>query len=262
MGKFEMREITCFTWYASLYLWSWLMMMMILKICVDHRRSRVITLDFDPERWCEAEGWEGHLSKYDIDDPAELCALPRMINLTAQGIAEAAKGSQNQDKIEEEGEKDDDDDEELAMLCAWFKTKYCKQRWPPKMMMMMMMMILKICVLRRCQGVQQPMTMPATNIADSNAWNSLHNSRNRICCLCFASVSTMRSSSRGAERKRKRKRGDLKWRQGISIGLWRSINGFSGCLSGCFQHDNRSSLKNLEQDKKFVGIMDMLTRLL
>ena len=32
------------------------------------------------------------------------------------------------------------------------------------------------------------------------------------------SVSTMRSSSRGAERKRKRKRGDLKWRQGISIG--------------------------------------------
>ena len=46
------------------------------------------------------------------------------------------------------------------------------------------------------------------------------------------SVSTMRSSSRGAERKRKRKRGDLKWRQGISIGqhssdtyvLWRSIS--------------------------------------
>ena len=45
-------------------------------------------------------------------------------------------------------------------------------------MMMMMMMILKICVLRRCQGVQQPMTMPTTNIADSNAWNSLHNSEN------------------------------------------------------------------------------------
>ena len=67
------------------------------------------------------------------------------------------------------------------------------------------------------------------------------------------SVSTMRSSSRGAERKRKRKRGDLKWRQGISIGqhssdtyvLWRSISGFSGCLSG------KRSLKNLEQDKKF-----------
>ena len=33
-----------------------------------------------------------------------------MINLTAQGIAEAAKGSQNQDKIEEEGDDDDDDD--------------------------------------------------------------------------------------------------------------------------------------------------------
>ena len=31
----------------------------------------------------------------------------------------------------------------------------------------------------------------------------------------------MRSSSRGAERKRKRKRGDLKWRQGISIGQHR-----------------------------------------
>ena len=29
-------------------------------------------------------------------DPAELCALPQMITLTAQGIAEAAKGSQNQ----------------------------------------------------------------------------------------------------------------------------------------------------------------------
>jgi len=61
----------------------------------------------------------------------------------------------------------------LTILTNW--------QQPPKMMMMMMM-ILKICVLRRCQGVQQPMTMPATNIADSNAWNSLHNSRNRICC--------------------------------------------------------------------------------
>ena len=67
------------------------------------------------------------------------------------------------------------------------------------------------------------------------------------------SVSTMRSSSRGAERKRKRKRGDLKWRQGISIGqhssdtyvLWRSISGFSGCLSG------KRSLKNLEQDNRW-----------
>ena len=29
-------------------------------------------------------------------DPAELCALPQMISLTAQGIAEAAKGSQSQ----------------------------------------------------------------------------------------------------------------------------------------------------------------------
>ena len=86
------------------------------------------------------------------------------------------------------------------------------------------------------------------------------------------SVSTMRSSSRGAERKRKRKRGDLKWRQGISIGqhssdtyvLWRSISGFQAVFQDVDpnQHDNRSSLKNLEQDKKFVGIMDMLTRLL
>ena len=42
-------------------------------------------------------------------DPAELCALPRMISLTAQGIAEAAKGSQNQDKIEEEGEEEEED---------------------------------------------------------------------------------------------------------------------------------------------------------
>ena len=33
-----------------------------------------------------------------------------MINLTAQGIAEAAKGSQNQDKIEEEGEEEEEDE--------------------------------------------------------------------------------------------------------------------------------------------------------
>ena len=92
----------------------------------------------DEEEEKEAMEKEPHLIQMRLaladisSDPAELCAfnLPRMINLTAQGIAEAAKGSQNQDKIEEEGEKDDDDDddEELAMLCAWFKTKYCKQR--------------------------------------------------------------------------------------------------------------------------------------
>ena len=34
-----------------------------------------------------------------------------MISLTAQGIAEAAKGSQNQDKIEEEGEEEEEEDE-------------------------------------------------------------------------------------------------------------------------------------------------------
>ena len=88
----------------------------------------------DEEEEKEAMEKEPHLIQMRLaladisSDPAELCALPRMINLTAQGIAEAAKGSQNQDKIEEEGEEDDDDDEELAMLCAWFKTKYCKQR--------------------------------------------------------------------------------------------------------------------------------------
>ena len=43
-------------------------------------------------------------------DPAELCASPQMITLTAQGIAEAAKGSQNQDKIEEEGEEEEEDE--------------------------------------------------------------------------------------------------------------------------------------------------------
>ena len=88
----------------------------------------------DEEEEKEAMEKEPHLIQMRLaladisSDPAELCALPRMISLTAQGIAEAAKGSQNQDKIEEEGEEDDDDDEELAMLCAWFKTKYCKQR--------------------------------------------------------------------------------------------------------------------------------------
>ena len=35
-----------------------------------------------------------------------------MISLTAQGIAEAAKGSQNQDKIEEEGEEEEEEEEE------------------------------------------------------------------------------------------------------------------------------------------------------
>ena len=88
----------------------------------------------DEEEEKEAMEKEPHLIQMRLaladisSDPAELCALPRMISLTAQSIAEAAKGSQNQDKIEEEGEEDDDDDEELAMLCAWFKTKYCKQR--------------------------------------------------------------------------------------------------------------------------------------
>ena len=52
------------------------------------------------------------LALADISDPAELCALPRMISLTAQGIAEAAKGSQNQDKIEEEGEEEEEEEEE------------------------------------------------------------------------------------------------------------------------------------------------------
>ena len=47
-------------------------------------------------------------------DPAELCALPQMISLTAQGIAEAAKGSQNQDKIEEEGEEEEDGISDVA----------------------------------------------------------------------------------------------------------------------------------------------------
>ena len=37
-----------------------------------------------------------------------------MISLTAQGIAEAAKGSQNQDKIEEEGEEEEDGISDVA----------------------------------------------------------------------------------------------------------------------------------------------------
>ena len=37
-----------------------------------------------------------------------------MISLTAQGIAEAAKGSQNQDKIEEEGEEEEDEISDVA----------------------------------------------------------------------------------------------------------------------------------------------------
>ena len=51
----------------------------------------------DEEEEKEAMEKEPHLTQMrlalaDISDPAELCALPRMISLTAQGIAEAAKG--------------------------------------------------------------------------------------------------------------------------------------------------------------------------
>ena len=41
-----------------------------------------------------------------------------MINLTAQGIAEAAKGSQNQDKIEEEGEEEEEEEDEISDVAA------------------------------------------------------------------------------------------------------------------------------------------------
>ena len=71
----------------------------------------------DEEEEKEAMEKEPHLIQMRLaladisSDPAELCALPRMISLTAQGIAEAAKGSQNQDKIEEEGEEEEEEDE-------------------------------------------------------------------------------------------------------------------------------------------------------
>ena len=49
-------------------------------------------------------------------DPAELCALPQMITLTAQGIAEAAKGSQNQRTEELQREM-----RSLAFKKMWWK---------------------------------------------------------------------------------------------------------------------------------------------
>ena len=49
-------------------------------------------------------------------DPAELCALPQMISLTAQGIAEAAKGSQNQRTEELQREM-----RSLAFKKMWWK---------------------------------------------------------------------------------------------------------------------------------------------
>ena len=58
-------------------------------------------------------------------DPAELCALPQMISLTAQGIAEAAKGSQNQCTEELQREM-----RSLAFKKMWWKLD--------KLMMMMM----------------------------------------------------------------------------------------------------------------------------
>ena len=56
----------------------------------------------DEEEEKEAMEKEPHLIQMRLaladisSDPAELCALPRMISLTAQGIAEAVKGRQNQ----------------------------------------------------------------------------------------------------------------------------------------------------------------------
>ena len=56
----------------------------------------------DEEEEKEAMEKEPHLTQMRLaladisSDPAELCALPRMISLTAQGIAEAVKGRQNQ----------------------------------------------------------------------------------------------------------------------------------------------------------------------
>ena len=61
-------------------------------------------------------------------DPAELCALPQMITLTAQGIAEAAKGSQNQRTEELQREM-----RSLAFKKMWWKLD--------KLMMMMILVI-------------------------------------------------------------------------------------------------------------------------
>jgi hypothetical protein len=62
-------------------------------------------------------------------DPAELCALPQMITLTAQGIAEAAKGRQNQRTEELQREM-----RSLAFKKMWWKLD--------KLMMMMMILVI------------------------------------------------------------------------------------------------------------------------
>ena len=70
----------------------------------------------------EAMEKEPHLTQMRLaladisSDPAELCALPRMISLTAQGIAEAAKGNQNQRTEELQREM-----RSLAFKKMWWK---------------------------------------------------------------------------------------------------------------------------------------------
>ena len=82
----------------------------------------------------EAMEKEPHLTQMRLaladisSDPAELCALPRMISLTAQGIAEAAKGSQNQCTEELQREM-----RSLAFKKMWWKLD--------KLMMMMILVI-------------------------------------------------------------------------------------------------------------------------
>ena len=87
----------------------------------------------------EAMEKEPHLTQMRLaltdisSDPAELCALPQMISLTAQCIAEAAKGSQNQCT------------EELQIKMRSLSVK--KMWWKLDKLMMMMMILVIVTYL-------------------------------------------------------------------------------------------------------------------
>ena len=106
----------------------------------------------DEEEEKEAMEKEPHLIQMRLaladisSDPAELCALPQMISLTAQGIAEAAKGSQNQctEELQREMAAKGSQNQCTEELQREMRSLAVKKMWWKLDKLMMMMMILVI----------------------------------------------------------------------------------------------------------------------
>ena len=106
----------------------------------------------DEEEEKEAMEKEPHLIQMRLaladisSDPAELCALPQMISLTAQCIAEAAKGSQNQftEELQREMAAKGSQNQCTEELQIKMRSLSVKKMWWKLDKLMMMMMILVI----------------------------------------------------------------------------------------------------------------------